>query len=76
MLTRSELRALPLDELARLADATLRASAERYGWRPMRAAGLPASLLVEVVLAAQLRAAFEAASHERAVGSQSTHEQR
>ncbi len=76
MPTRSDLLALPPAELARLADPALRASADRYGWRPMRAAGLPASLLVEVVLAAQLRAASEAASHERAVGSQSTHEQR
>ena len=75
MLTRSELRALPLDDLTSRADAALRESAERYGWRPTRARGLPVALLAEIVLTAQLRAASEA-SHTVAVGSQLTHAHR
>lgn len=56
MLTRHQLRALPLDDLTRQADAALRATAERYGWAPRRARGLPVALLVEIVRTAQLRA--------------------
>ena len=54
-MTRTQLRALPLADLHALADPLLRAQSERYGWRPMRAVGLPRWLLCEVVLTAELR---------------------
>ena len=50
MLTRRHVDALPADELARLADAALRASAARHGFAPVRAARLPRWLQVEAVL--------------------------
>jgi hypothetical protein len=50
MLTRRHVEALPADELTRAADAALRADAERYGWRPVRAATIPRWMRVEAVL--------------------------
>lgn len=50
MLTRRHVESLPADELTRRADAALRADAERYGLRPVRAVHLPRWLRIEAVL--------------------------
>jgi hypothetical protein len=55
-MNRHDLAALPIDELTRQADTALRATAERYGWAPRRARGLPVAMLVQIVMTAQLRA--------------------
>ena len=60
MLTRSHVAALPADELARLADAALRASAARHGLPPVRAAALPRALQIEAALQGARWAALRA----------------
>ena len=52
MLTRQDLRALPLAQLEAIADAALRAGSLRYGLPTARARGLHPSMLAEIALMA------------------------
>lgn len=58
-MTRAALLDLPPADLARHADAALRAAAARHGFAPVRAAALPRWLQVEAVLNAARRATGE-----------------
>ena len=53
MPTRQELRALPLPELQRRADAVLHANAARYSLPSVRARGCSVAFLAEIVYGAQ-----------------------
>lgn len=54
-MTRSELQALPLDLLTSRAHTVREATARRHGWAPPARGPLPKWLLVEILLAEEVR---------------------